>query len=301
MNDVPGSLADVMLLNGTHQWEAKDGIMVVPTLNDVNIPVQRLSSVLPVAIGNPLTIDLTAITQAPPGPNLVTGFETAVLSGFGTSPYLVANSFPVTANKLALTEVNLQHVANFNTGGAFFTGLSNATTLVVNSIYYIERFPKPSDLNLVVLANPSPPYSAVAMTLYPEFMRSMPVACKVGDNADGDWFFEAVKSVSSFLTPALGAAGAFINPALGPAALALGSAASTWADQKLIERNPGQKQPRKVTQMNGRPKPMKRSQPQVQKRQQAGQTLARPAGYPKKLWSSLSREGKLLAIRQPPF
>jgi hypothetical protein len=273
--DVPAGLSSVMLLNGTRQWEAKDGCMVIPTLNDMNIPVQSASTVVPFVRGPAAAITLTGISTFP---SMKAGYLGATAVGFGNN-----QSLAVGTATLSSAQLPYSHYGNFNTSGAYFTGLSYSTTLTINSIYYIERFPVPSDTNLVVLANPSPPYSSVAMDLYPEMLRFLPPGCKVGDNADGDWFFEAIKTVSDFLSPALGAAGAFVNPALGPAAIGFGKAASSWADMKLKERNPGQPQAQKKKKKKNNNNPQKKSAAAPKGRQPG-----RPLTISKVVWDSLT-------------
>jgi hypothetical protein len=285
-----------MLLNGTQQWEAKDGCMIVPTLNNVNIPSERMKNIYPVSVSTPGTGTWSTITAGPVWN--VSGYNATGLGPGPTGNNINGTISPV-ATLVPLQSVNLQHISNFNTGGAYFTGLSPTTTLTVNAIYYIERFPKPEDANLVVLANPSPPYNAAAMSLYTEFMRGMPVGCKVGDNADGDWFFEAVKSVADFLAPALGLAGA-IHPALAVAAPAFATAASSWASQKLIERNPGgvQAQPaaavRRIAGVpNGPPPAYKpRPQPKPAAPKAAQSKVKRPVGFQKAVWKKLTEQQK---------
>lgn len=272
--DVPAGLASVMLLNGARQWEAKDGCMVIPTLNDMNIPVQSASTVVPFIRGPAAAINIGGISVVP---TIKSGYLGATSVGIGNNQSLSVGTATLSSAQLPYT-----HYGNFNTGGAYFTGLSYSTTLTVNAIYYIERFPVPSDTNLVVLANPSPPYSSAAMDLYPEMLRFLPPGCKVGDNADGDWFFEAIKTVSDFLMPALGTAGAFIHPAMGPAAIGFGKAASSWADAKLKERNPAQagaKQQRKKKKNNGQKKASAAPK---------GKQPGRPKNISQAVWDSLT-------------
>jgi len=49
--------------------------------------------------------------------------------------------------------------------GVYFTGLSGATTLTVDYIVYIERFPTQDDLDLIVSAKRSPEYDIRALEL----------------------------------------------------------------------------------------------------------------------------------------
>lgn len=226
-HDVPGSLADALLLDGSRQWEAKDGVMCVPSLVDGNIPVSRYSSVLPVCHGeqqSTFTAPLGGIFQ-------VNNACTPAITDYVISTALT------TSTQMATPNLTNYKTNNFNTTGSYFTGLSPSTTLVVNTIYYIERFPSINELDLVVLASPSPADDYAARQLYSLIMREMPVGVKVGDNADGDWFFQGLSSVLKFLNPAVRAIGGPLGAALGTA----GELTEQWAQDKLKERNAKQK------------------------------------------------------------
>jgi hypothetical protein len=222
--DVPRSLQDVMLLSGSRQWEAADGCMCIPTLVSNDIPTVRRESVVPVVINAGETYDLhfNAVDAkvhpaCAPRPSIPAGLP--VVPGI----YCTVNN---TANKFT----------NFNTVGAYFSGLSQETTLVVNTIYYIERFPTPAETDLVVLAQPGPPSDPIAKELYSILMREMPPGVKVGDNADGDWFYSLVSGAAKFLGPSLAAAGP-----LGMAGSVLANGAGAWADERLRQNKKTQK------------------------------------------------------------
>lgn len=220
INDVPHSLSAAMLLAGSQQWDAEDGVMVVPTLHSSEIPPQKLSSIVPL-----IRNGVEFASAFPPGAGGV--LENAV-TAYQLEDWTVTNPAGMSVAMYPKQKYN-----QFHTTGAYFTGLSNATTLVVNSVFYIERFPTSRDGDLVTMANPSSPHDDAAMKLYTLIMHNMPVAVKVNCNADGDWFFDAVSTVAKFLGPAFGALG-------GPIGL-LGSGAmpviSKWADDKKKERN----------------------------------------------------------------
>jgi len=95
--------------------------------------------------------------------------------------------------------------SNFNHAGAYFTGLSATTTLQLNVIYYIERFPSQQDSDLVVLATNSSRKDCVAMDLYSEIIREMPVGVPQKMNGLGQWFADAVSSAVDFVSPVLSA------------------------------------------------------------------------------------------------
>jgi len=94
---------------------------------------------------------------------------------------------------------------NFNHAGAYFTGLSYETTLQLNVIYYIERFPSQQDSDLVVLARHSCRQDCVALDLYSEIVREMPVGVPQRMNGLGEWFADAVSSAADYISPVLGA------------------------------------------------------------------------------------------------
>lgn len=217
--DVPSTITEAMLLDGSRQWEAKFGAYVVPKLNKMEIPIQRLEPVLPVFHSNQFASYAPAYTNYPA--------EEVVFPGIST----IGLSTPAGSST---SIVGLNKLNSFNTSGVFLTGLNPVASLTFNSIMYIERFPNFREQEMVVLASPSPKFDPVMMALYSEIMSVLPVGCKVGDNADGDWFFEGVSAVAKFLRPAFTALGGPI----GLAANALGSAADEWAQGKLVERNP---------------------------------------------------------------
>jgi len=87
--------------------------------------------------------------------------------------------------------------------GAYFTGLSNSTTLTVNYIVYIERFPTQDDLDLIVSAKRSPEYDIKALEAYSIISQSLPVAVPFDENGLGDWFKSAVNAASEYISPVL--------------------------------------------------------------------------------------------------
>jgi len=93
----------------------------------------------------------------------------------------------------------------FNHSGAYFTGLSYTTTLTLNAIFYIEKFPSQLDTDLVVLAKHSCRSDTIARALYSEIVREMPVGVPQRMNGMGEWFADAVSSAADFISPVLGA------------------------------------------------------------------------------------------------
>jgi len=265
MDDVPGLLADAMLLAGSRQWEAADGAMIVPTLISGDVPVTRSESCDLVILGSG--------TQSMTMPFYVSGTEDIVFRWACGRQCIFERSNVVGYEGAYTRDTSPQKFTNFNVGGAFFSGLSLETTLTVNVIYYVERFPTSKDTDLVVLANPSPKFDPAFWPLYAACMREMPTGVKVADNADGDWFYELVSNASKFLKPAFMSLG---GP-WGAAGTALAGAAENWSDRKLAERN----RPNPGTTQSGsswaKPKPL----PPVPKKKKK-KPLPKPPPKPKK-------------------
>lgn len=109
------------------------------------------------------------------------------------------------SNSLRPVNVGVSFMQNFNHSGAYFTGLSPTTTLQLNAIYYIERFPSQQESDLVVLARHSCREDKIAMELYAQIIREMPVGVPQRMNGLGEWFADAVSSASDFIAPVLSA------------------------------------------------------------------------------------------------
>jgi hypothetical protein len=240
LKDIPGTLSDVLKLSGSRQWTAAEGCMVIPTFISEDIQPTRREAIKPVVVGSE-TFQVTLNTPAGPAPYAVYHAGAAAVGG------VVANHVGGVLNRGSVTNFRNKFM-NYNTSGAFFTGLSKETSLTLNAIYYIERFPTPAESDLVVIAQPSPSPDPVARMLYAEMMRTMPPGVKVADNADGDWFYELVSGAAKFLQPALMAAGP-----LGVAGSALASGADAWAQSKLLAG--------KTAQPQAKPPPQQKKQP----------------------------------------
>lgn len=202
----PTTLANAMLLGGTRQWHAKEGVYSVATFSGAEHP----------AFG---TIPLSPMVW-PSDPEE---------SGDTNTTIWVPPSFEV--DQVATYANKFNHVDSFHMNGAYFTGLSLQTTLNVTVNWYIERFPDPYETDLVVLAKPSPPYDPRAMELYTNCLMDMPPGVPVAENGLGDWIASAFSGVTKFAAPLLN----FI-PGVGPiasaAASGLGSLASTFTSSK---------------------------------------------------------------------
>jgi len=178
----PQTVAEALLLPGTVQWKAKDGVYLVPTLNSTNLTVGS---------DNTCVITNDATTGVIRGIN-----KSAVVVNVG-SVLIFAAVCPIGLN-----------LTDFNMAGSYFTGLSNSSSLTINVIKYYERFPAPVDpldTPLVVLAKPSCRYDPAALALYSAVIREMPVAVPQRYNGLGDWFRDAIQTAKDIVSPVLSA------------------------------------------------------------------------------------------------
>lgn len=189
----PQTSGSALLLDSSKQWKAKEGVYIADTLNSEEVPAGVNMSAI---MMRPATTD-SNYTAAASG-------NSAWIVGLGATQIM---SIPPTTptNTLYAFLVGGELPTKFNQSGAYFTGLSYTSTLQLNSIWYIERFPTQQDSDLVVLAKHSCRSDTVARSLYSEIIREMPVGVPQRMNGLGEWFADAVSSAADFVAPVLGA------------------------------------------------------------------------------------------------
>jgi hypothetical protein len=175
----PASAAAALKLPQSKQWDAKAGCYVVSALHN---------DCLPTVNGEPIATLLTDNTSSP-SQALVSYIDLLASAVTGTNVY----------------ELKATKSSEFDLCGAFFTGLTPQTTLVVNWNVIVERFPSNDDLDLVVLANPSPELDDVAIKFYSHASRMLPTGVPVAMNGFGDWFKDVVSTASDYIAPVLSA------------------------------------------------------------------------------------------------
>jgi len=212
MRTPPSTVAQANLLKGTRTWDAASGVYAVPVQNSMANPLQLMNTEL-------------GLIQAEATPGLAsTAIRTPYgITGAGTAVPAMSAYVP-----------NAQQFTPFDTTGAYFTGLSNATILTIKVKIYVERAPTFSEANLAVLASPSAGYDVNALTLYARCVSELPVAVKVGDNASGDWWRSALSVLSKVAGP-VGMALNTIMPGAGGIGLAI-QAASAVANAAAAQK-----------------------------------------------------------------
>jgi hypothetical protein len=203
-NTPPATPGEALLLDGSKQWKAKDGCYVVSTFNSSENP-PGANSTTPLLHMSALDSSITSL-----GINWL--LVTPSTNG-GTNYPVPFQPTPITGNPADTpTTFNLVPLPTggcwfqpFNGSGVIFSGLSNSTTLQLNAIYYIERFPTQQDSDLVVLARESCRGDSIALDLYSEIVKEMPVGVPQRMNGMGEWFADAVSSAADFISPVLSA------------------------------------------------------------------------------------------------
>jgi len=242
----PDTAGQALLLADSRQWKAKEGAYVVSTMNSSEVPTGPNNVMIQLAL-NTSDANNEGATQAVTAPQ--------VSPAIGIPPTGTTNNI----NFFFAPQTDL---TVFNHSGAYFQGLSNSTTLQVNAIYIVERFPTFLETDLVVLAKHSCRCDDAAMELYSEVIRQMPVGVPQKMNGLGEWFSDAVSAASDFISPVLSA---IPHPIAQGASAALRGAAgvtkkimgSEVAPGKVYQSNPmsTQKPKPKAKAVAAKPKP----------------------------------------------
>jgi len=179
---LPRTTAEAMLIPGSVEWKAADGVYAVgrfagvdnpPFTVDYNLPVLFEVDDLPssVAVAYPNTSQIIFPRNALVQPT--TG---------GTGSSCPAwKSFPI------------------HTSGAIFTGLSDQTSLRLNWNVILETFPGPRDAKDLTIATPSASFDPRTLEIYSHTLCHAPVAVPVGENPLGEWFMNIASKIGDTL------------------------------------------------------------------------------------------------------
>lgn len=170
---VPTTLAECFVIQGTQQWEAEKGCYCVMTMNAQD--------------NNPYTPERAIYTFKDSSNDQYSAYITSLPTNYTKNPLISQVVCP----------------SPFFVGGAYFTGLPAGTVLTVNAIWYIERFVDQTNLDLVVLTQPSPSYDPASYELYSRAACQLPVGTYVCNNDGGDWIKSAADVLSTFGVPGM--------------------------------------------------------------------------------------------------
>jgi hypothetical protein len=204
MDEPPETVSEATLLPGSETWEAKYGAYIVPVMS------------------NPNNL-----------PSPLINYYQSTHDDDGTVWALPITS--VGTQKLQRGPLAANIITPFTQQGAYFTGLTPETVLIVDAIYVVERFADDQQSDLATLSRPSTPYDAAALKLYSEIAREMPPGVRVDNNGFGDWVSGIAQVVSR-----VAKAASFIPGPLGLIASGVGAVADviTGREQLLEEERP---------------------------------------------------------------
>lgn len=167
----PRTLAAAKQCSNARTWAASEGCYV-PTPMHHDLHYSKLSAKNFVIYADSETTAPNAILNESFGPNVyrLEPDGTLVLSpGFG--------SFQ-----------NSAHFSDFDTSGAYFTGLSPQTSLTVTLRMKLELIPTGNDVQGLALATPTALPDMNAIELYQRIVNELPPAVPVDFNEAGKWF-----------------------------------------------------------------------------------------------------------------
>lgn len=190
----PVNSAEAMLLAGSRQWEAKDGIYAVSAFHTTENPATVISPTCPVILGD-AAVDLEGVIS--------TSVVNCPIPGPEDSGARAVPSF---------------RTHNIHQSGAIFTGLSDSTSLTLNWNVFLETFPGSDDQEILPMATPSAEFDPDCLDLYSRVIVDLPVAVPVNENGLGDWFYDAATTAAKYIGPVLSA---LPHPMLKGAGIAL--------------------------------------------------------------------------------
>jgi len=225
----PNNLEEAKIMPSAHTWAAKDGVYCVAKFQQDN-PFQGLTQRNYILQQNKPTGQANSGYYASGAPGLSAGsIASPGLGGYGLYldvPY--STSIPAT------------HFSRMNTAGAYFTGLSPQTTLLVTWRCGIERLPSANSPLMLSLAQPSAAFDPNALVLYNLIAAKLPPGVPQGYNDIGKWF-SMISNVARTVIPAaypmVGAAQTILNTLGRPAAATALGAVAAAANKQVKARS----------------------------------------------------------------
>ena len=172
----PNTLAEAKIMPGSHSWAAQDG-----TYNTAKFQTENKFQGM---TRRPWIISQNNST-APTSSGYHAGTEGSFISD---SSLTAANLSEVGNPGGAGLFGGPMHFSQMNTTGAYFTGLSEQTTLFVTWRVAIERLPSANKPAFLALAQPSATFDPNALVLYNMVANVLPPGCPQGYNDMGKWF-----------------------------------------------------------------------------------------------------------------
>lgn len=231
LTTMPSCVGQLRTVPGATTWAAKDGVYMIP----------RLTS-LPKGLVNH------------PAAGRICQFKEYTAAGVSRNWAYPVPTHSETLSGITVPNMYNNYVSGFTPIQAYFTGLSNETTLTITMRTIVEYFP-PVMSPLLPLASPSAPYDPKALELYNWIITEAPYAVPVGENASGDYFRKILAVIRS-LAPIAGG----LFEGIAPGSSAVGASVGAVANTVMQMLEAKAKAPIKFPQL---PKPTKKPLPPV--------------------------------------
>jgi hypothetical protein len=176
----PNTLAEAKIMPGSHSWAAQDGTYNTAKFQSDNKFQGMTRRPWAICQNN---------TTAPADSGYADGTFGSFISdkslGFHNTNTAGATT---TGQSNPAMFGGPMHFSMMNTTGAYFTGLSEQTTLFVTWRVGIERLPAANKPAFLALAQPSATFDPNALVLYNMVANVLPPGCPQGYNDMGKWF-----------------------------------------------------------------------------------------------------------------
>jgi len=235
----PNTIAEAKIMPGSHSWAAQDGCYNTAKFQTEN-PFQGLTSRPWVVCQNNPKADAGAgyLTPTP-----LVGTGTSYSAGSIASSRFLADRADTAPSAVLDGAPGPCHFSRMNTTGAYFTGLSNETTLFVTWRVGIERLPAANKPAFLALSQPSATFDPNALVLYNMVANVLPPGCPQGYNDAGKWFNwvtnaakQAIPSVYPIVRAASMMASATGNPLTARALSAVAGQMKPIAEAQAVKR-----------------------------------------------------------------
>jgi hypothetical protein len=178
----PNNLSEAILLPQFAQWEASDGsyqIVMLKTDRMVGMPIPTYPLMTEVDYG---VAYVAPITTGSFSPWLASATEPGNTTVLYNPPCVVLKSPQ-------------------DSVVAFYTGLSDKTTLTLRVRYILETFPSENQTDIITLATNTAKYDPMALQIYSKWQSSVPAGVTFHENPDGEWFKRAIGEIGKFVAP----------------------------------------------------------------------------------------------------
>lgn len=231
----PNNLAEAKIMPGSHSWAAQDGCYNTAKFQSVN-QFQAVTRRPFVVAQNNLSAESASGYFDGTHGSFVSDES---LGLFVQAPSDIDPYGPGVAGRYS----GPVHFSQMNTTGAYFTGLSNQTTLFVTWRVGIERLPAANKPAFLALSQPSATYDPNALVLYNLVANVLPPGCPQGYNDAGKWFRwisdaaqKSIPTVYPIVRTAAMLANSMGRPVIGGALTALGTAMEPVAKNQAAKR-----------------------------------------------------------------